>query len=68
MHFIDHICHKDDEELINTLADSKKTSNIITEKVKVAETTQTRIAKIRQGYLPVANLSSQLFFIISDLR
>ena len=39
----------DDEVLINTLGDSKKTSNIINEKVKAAETTSQRIAKVRQG-------------------
>ena len=44
----------DDEVLIDTLGDSKKTSNIIQEKVKVAELTQTRIAKVRAGYVPVA--------------
>ena len=57
----------DDEILIDTLADSKKTSNIIQEKVKVAELTQNRIAKVRQGYLPVAFQASQLFFCIADL-
>ena len=57
----------DDEVLIDTLADSKKTSNIIQEKVKVAELTQTRIAKVRQGYVPVAFQASQLFFCIADL-
>jgi dynein heavy chain, axonemal len=57
----------DDEILIDTLADSKKTSNIIQEKVKVAELTQNRIAKVRQGYMPVAFQASQLFFCIADL-
>ena len=57
----------DDEVLIDTLADSKKTSNIIQEKVQVAEATQARIAKVRQGYLPVAFQTSQLFFCIADL-
>lgn len=57
----------DDEVLIDTLADSKKTSNIIQEKVKIAEQTQTRIAKVRLGYVPVAFQSSQLFFCIADL-
>jgi len=57
----------DDEVLIDTLGDSKKTSNIIQEKVKVAELTQTRIAKVRQGYIPVAFQASQLFFCIADL-
>jgi dynein heavy chain len=57
----------DDEVLIDTLGDSKKTSNIIQEKVKIAETTQVRIAKVRQGYVPVAFQASQLFFCIADL-
>jgi len=57
----------DDEVLIDTLGDSKKTSNIIQEKVKIAEQTQNRIAKVRQGYVPVAFQSSQLFFCIADL-
>jgi dynein heavy chain, axonemal len=57
----------DDEVLIDTLADSKKTSNVIQEKVKIAEQTQTRIAKVRQGYVPVAFQASQLFFCIADL-
>jgi dynein heavy chain len=57
----------DDEVLIDTLGDSKKTSNIIQEKVKIAEQTQTRIAKVRQGYVPVAFQASQLFFCIADL-
>jgi dynein heavy chain len=57
----------DDEVLIDTLADSKKTSNIIQEKVKVADLTQARIAKVRLGYIPVAYQASQLFFCIADL-
>ena len=57
----------DDEILINTLGDSKNTSNIINEKVKVAEATSTRIARVRHGYIPVAFQSSQLYFCIADL-
>ncbi len=57
----------DDEVLINTLADSKKTGDIIQEKMKVAEVTQTKIRKVRKGYEPVAFQSSQLFFCIADL-
>jgi len=57
----------DDEVLIDTLADSKKTSNIINEKVKIAEQTQARISKVRMGYIPVAFQASQLFFCIADL-
>ena len=57
----------DDEVLINTLSDSKKTGDIIQEKVKVAEITQTKIRKVRKGYEPVAFQTSQLFFCIADL-
>ena len=57
----------DDEVLINTLADSKKTGDIIQEKVKVAEITQNKIAKVRKGYIPVAFQAAQLFFCIADL-
>eukprot|EP01038_Epipyxis_sp_PR26KG_P008094 gene8094-10963_t len=57
----------DDEVLIDTLGESKKTSNIIQEKVKIAETTSHRIAKVRQGYVPVASHASSLFFCIADL-
>jgi dynein heavy chain len=57
----------DDEVLITTLADSKKTSNIIEEKVQIAERTQATIAKVRQGYVPVAFQASRLFFCIADL-
>jgi dynein heavy chain len=57
----------DDEVLIETLGDSKKTSNIIQEKVKIGEQTQVRIAKVRTGYIPVAFQASQLFFCIADL-
>jgi len=57
----------DDEVLIDTLADSKKTSNIIQEKVKTAEATQAKIAKVRLGYVPVAFQAAHLFFCIADL-
>ena len=57
----------DDEVLINTLADSKKTSDVIREKVKIADATQAKIAKVRAGYVPVAFQASQLFFCIADL-
>ena len=57
----------DDEELINTLAQSKVTSNEITEKVAIAEKTEKEIDKTRELYRPVANRVSLLFFCISDL-
>lgn len=57
----------DDEVLINTLAESKKTSNTIQDKVKVAKHTQASIAKYRLGYVPVAFQAARLFFCIADL-
>jgi len=57
----------DDEVLINTLAESKVTANLIEEKVKVATKTQETITRTRKGYIPVAFRVSQLFFCIADL-
>ncbi|KAG6609730.1 Axonemal dynein heavy chain [Phytophthora cinnamomi] len=57
----------DDERLIETLGASKITANKIEEKVREAAVTQQMIAEKRQGYLPVAFRSSQLFFCIADL-
>ena len=57
----------DDEELINTLAQSKITSDDITEKVAEAEVTERDIDQTREKYRPVATRASVLFFCISDL-
>jgi dynein heavy chain len=57
----------DDEGLIETLNKSKKTSNTIQEKVKVAEHTAASIKKVRDTYIPVAKQTAQLFFCIADL-
>eukprot|EP00744_Colponema_vietnamica_P000902 GILI01001554.1.p1 GENE.GILI01001554.1~~GILI01001554.1.p1 ORF type:complete len:2075 (+),score=684.51 GILI01001554.1:415-6225(+) len=57
----------DDEELINTLAASKKTSEEINQKVKEAEETEKEIDAARESYRPVAFRSSLLFFCIVDL-
>ena len=57
----------DDETLINTLAQSKVTSNEITAKVEEAEKTEKEIDATRELYRPVAIRASLLFFGISDL-
>ncbi|GLI62391.1 hypothetical protein VaNZ11_005010 [Volvox africanus] len=57
----------DDEELINTLAQSKVTSNEIAAKVSEAEATEREIDETRELYRPVALRASLLFFAISDL-
>lgn len=57
----------DDEILINTLAQSKVTSNEIAAKVAEAERTERTIDETRERYRPVAARASLLFFCISDL-
>lgn len=57
----------DDENLINTLSQSKVTSNEITAKVAEAEITEKEIDDTRELYRPVAKRASLLFFCISDL-
>jgi dynein heavy chain, axonemal len=57
----------DDEELINTLSQSKATSNTIAAKVSEAETTEAQIDATRERYRPVSARASLLFFCISDL-
>ena len=57
----------DDEVLIDTLAQSKVTSDEISLKVAEAETTEKDIDETREKYRPVATRASVLFFCISDL-
>eukprot|EP00742_Colponemidia_sp_Colp-10_P007220 GILJ01007760.1.p1 GENE.GILJ01007760.1~~GILJ01007760.1.p1 ORF type:complete len:2640 (-),score=434.68 GILJ01007760.1:74-7498(-) len=58
----------DDEELINTLAASKKTSLEINEKVVEADNTERQIDQARESYRVVATRSSILYFCIADLN
>jgi len=57
----------DDEELINTLASSKLTSQRIEERVKEQEKTQALVQETRESYVPVAVRASAMFFVIADL-
>eukprot|EP01029_Cantina_marsupialis_P009143 TRINITY_DN2137_c0_g4_i1.p1 TRINITY_DN2137_c0_g4~~TRINITY_DN2137_c0_g4_i1.p1 ORF type:complete len:4119 (-),score=1448.16 TRINITY_DN2137_c0_g4_i1:93-12449(-) len=57
----------DDEELIETLASSKKTSQEIQVKVKETEETEQEIDATREKYRPVAFRASTLYFCISNL-
>ncbi|CAH8492971.1 unnamed protein product, partial [Dicrocoelium dendriticum] len=57
----------ENETAINVLSSSKKLSEEITEKQIVAESTQLEIDEARNGYRPVAQHGSLLFFCISDL-
>ena len=57
----------EDETAIQILSSSKTLSEEISAKQEIAEKTQVEIEATRQGYLPVAEHSSVLFFCISDL-
>ncbi|KAJ3207853.1 Dynein heavy chain 6, axonemal [Entophlyctis luteolus] len=57
----------DDEELINTLNQSKVTSAAIKERVHQAEMTEIEINSAREKYRPVAIRGSVLYFVIATL-
>ena len=57
----------DNEELINTLDDSKRTSNVINERVKEAEQTEIDINIAREKFRPAACRGSIIYFVIADL-
>ena len=57
----------DDEDLINTLSDSKITSEVIAGRVKEAEETQVALYAARRSYLPAAARGAILYFVIADL-
>ncbi|KAI8620571.1 dynein heavy chain and region D6 of dynein motor-domain-containing protein [Chytriomyces sp. MP71] len=57
----------DDEELINTLNQSKVTSAAIKERVHQAEQTEVQINQAREKYRPVAIRGSVLYFVIATL-
>ncbi|TPX36228.1 hypothetical protein SmJEL517_g01545 [Synchytrium microbalum] len=57
----------DDEELINTLNQSKVTSSAIMQRVKEAEQTERQINTAREEYRPVAIRGSVLYFTVADL-
>lgn len=56
-----------DEELINTLADSKKVSEEIAERVAESETIEKEIDQARLAYTNVAVRAQILYFTIADL-
>jgi len=57
----------EDEELVRMLADTKKTSLEINERVAEAEVIEQHIDTSRQVYWPVAQRASILYFCIADL-
>ncbi|KAG9392138.1 Dynein heavy chain and region D6 of dynein motor [Carpediemonas membranifera] len=57
----------DDEELINTLDQSKETTNDINARLEEAEKTSEEINITREQYRPVSTRASLLFFVLADL-
>ncbi|GBF98747.1 dynein heavy chain axonemal [Raphidocelis subcapitata] len=57
----------DDEELIDTLAQAKLTSNEVSARMAEAEATERDIDAAREGYRPVAARAALLFFAASEL-
>lgn len=57
----------DDEELIETLGDSKVISGVITERLEEAEKNEVEINHTRNSYRSVAVRGSMLYFIIANL-
>lgn len=57
----------DNEQLINTLQSSKKTSEAVAESLRVAEETQKDIDTARNRYRPVATRGSTIYTVVSAL-
>jgi dynein heavy chain len=57
----------DDVELIDTLANSKITSNMIKDRVVEAEKTEIEINNARESYRAAATRGSIIYFVIADL-
>lgn len=57
----------DNEELINTLNDSKITSGQIQKRLKEAEATEEKITLAREKYRIVATRGSVLYFVVANM-
>ena len=57
----------DDEELVEALNDSKRTSVEIVKRLKEAEETEVIISAAREKYRPVAARGSVLYFVVAQL-
>ena len=57
----------DNEELINTLNDSKTTSAAIKVRLEQAEKTEANISSAREKYRVVASKGSIMYFVVADL-
>ncbi|RHY56775.1 hypothetical protein DYB38_003577, partial [Aphanomyces astaci] len=57
----------DDQVLINTLAESKQTSTVVSERLAESEVTRVDISDIRNKYRSVSTRGSILYFVLADL-
>ncbi|XP_013408536.1 dynein heavy chain 6, axonemal [Lingula anatina] len=57
----------DNEELINTLNESKVTSGVITQRLAEAEKTEEKITIAREKYRSVATRGSVMYFVVADM-
>ena len=57
----------DNEELVNTLNDSKTTSAAISRRLEEAEKTEANISTAREKYRPVAAKGSIMYFVVANL-
>lgn len=57
----------DNEELIDTLNNSKETSAVITVRLKDSEATEQKISVAREKYRRIANHGSILYFVVANL-
>ncbi|XP_041356323.1 dynein heavy chain 6, axonemal-like isoform X2 [Gigantopelta aegis] len=57
----------DNEELINTLNESKVTSGVISERLAEAEQTEVKISLAREKYRTVAERGSVMYFVVADM-
>jgi len=57
----------DDENLVNTLQQSKITSEEVTQQLVVAEETEIKIDLAREGYRPAAIRASIAYFVLADM-
>lgn len=57
----------DNEDLIETLNDSKETSAIIATRLIESESTEEKISVAREKYRSVANRGSVLYFVVANL-
>ena len=57
----------DDEELIDTLSESKITSGVIKERLAESAVTEKQIEETRNQYRAAANRGSIIYFVVADL-